>query len=714
MAIQAVIMAGGAGTRLRPLTCGMPKPLAPLCGAPVMDYTLRLLRRHGYDHAAATLCYRPDDIKNVFGAGRHGVSLSYMTEDTPLGTAGSVLRAAGSGRETLLVLSGDGLTSADLTKALAFHRARGAAATLVLHHVDIPLPYGVVVTDNSGRIERFVEKPDWSRVVSSLVNTGIYILEPEVLSLIPRDKPFDFGRELFPLMLEKKLPLYGYTDENYWCDVGDPRAFLRAQEALLLGQAGFTVLDPGIRASDGVQISANSYIASDAVLAHGAVIEHSCVLSGARIAAGACLHEAIICERARIERGVEAENGCVAGAGASVGAFARLQSGVCLWPGVSIPPYAVIKESVSQPPAVPEIEKSCAHPVTPGQAALLCGALLHSRHAASLVCMHDGGNTAAYHTLLGALAAYGAGRVWAAGRGSVGMLAHAVTNLQADGGLLAGAQGIILLDSAGLYLEDRAAAAVESAAGRQETPAPTLGNGVIRSHASQRASYMSSLAAAFSCASGVTVALNCKDRFLRALARDALTQAGHHIAASSPLTLSLTASSARLLTAKETPSDLQQWLFCARALQKLGKSVYDTEDTGRGEYLPADNSAACQWQKRLMQDPVSRALLMLTLCAQEPFEEALAALPEVNIRALDIPCLSQEKGRVLEALLKQASPRPQGGLHAAIGGAQAFIRPDPVLPLMHVSAAARDAEHAQELCDFFSQQIHSILQKHQI
>ncbi len=222
MSIQAIIMAGGAGTRLRPLTCGMPKPLSPLCGAPVMDYTLRLLQRHGYDHATATLCYRPDDIKNVFGTGRHGVSLDYMTEDAPLGTAGSVLRAAGTSHEPLLVLSGDGLTHADLTKALAFHRQHSAAATLVLHHVDIPLAYGVVIVNESGRIERFVEKPDWSRVVSSMVNTGIYLLESEVLSLIPHDRPFDFGRELFPLMLEKGLPLYGYTDENYWCDVGDP------------------------------------------------------------------------------------------------------------------------------------------------------------------------------------------------------------------------------------------------------------------------------------------------------------------------------------------------------------------------------------------------------------------------------------------------------------------------------------------------------------
>ena len=229
MAMQAVIMAGGAGMRLRPMTCDCPKPLVPLCGAPVMDYALRLLARYGYDCATATLCYRPQDIKSAFGEGRHGVTLRYSEEKTPLGTAGSVLHALEGDADTVLVLSGDGLTGCDLSDALRFHQRVGAAATLVLKSVDIPLAYGVVVTDERGRILRFIEKPDWSRVVSSQVNTGVYLLEREALALIPKDRPFDFGRELFPLMLQKGMPLYGYPTRAYWCDVGDPAALLRAQ-----------------------------------------------------------------------------------------------------------------------------------------------------------------------------------------------------------------------------------------------------------------------------------------------------------------------------------------------------------------------------------------------------------------------------------------------------------------------------------------------------
>ena len=257
MAMQAVIMAGGAGMRLRPMTCDCPKPLVPLCGAPVMDYALRLLARYGYDHATATLCYRPQDIKSAFGEGRHGVTLRYSEEKTPLGTAGSVLHALEGDADTVLVLSGDGLMGCDLSDALRFHQRVGAAATLVLKSVDIPLAYGVVVTDERGRILRFIEKPDWSRVVSSQVNTGVYLLEREALALIPRDRPFDFGRELFPLMLQKGMPLYGYPTRAYWCDVGDPAALLRAQGDLLSGRAGIEPADRGAR-PQGAEISPDS------------------------------------------------------------------------------------------------------------------------------------------------------------------------------------------------------------------------------------------------------------------------------------------------------------------------------------------------------------------------------------------------------------------------------------------------------------------------
>ena len=200
--MKAIIMAGGEGTRLRPLTCDCPKPMIRLMNRPVMAYALALLRRHGVTQVAATLGYQPDAITDYFGeGGDFGVDLRYHTEKTPLGTAGVVRQAADFLDETFIVLSGDGVTDLDLTGAVAFHRRSGALATLVLKRADNPLDYGVVALDAAGRVRSFHEKPEWSDVVSDTVNTGIYILEPELLARIPADRPCDFGSELFPALV---------------------------------------------------------------------------------------------------------------------------------------------------------------------------------------------------------------------------------------------------------------------------------------------------------------------------------------------------------------------------------------------------------------------------------------------------------------------------------------------------------------------------------
>lgn len=441
MAMQAVIMAGGAGMRLRPMTCDCPKPLVPLCGAPVMDYALRLLARYGYDCATATLCYRPQDIKSAFGEGRHGVTLRYSEEKTPLGTAGSVLHALEGDADTVLVLSGDGLMGCDLSDALRFHQRVGAAATLVLKSVDIPLAYGVVVTDERGRILRFIEKPDWSRVVSSQVNTGVYLLEREALGLIPRDRPFDFGRELFPLMLQKGMPLYGYPTRAYWCDVGDPAALLRAQGDLLSGRAGIEPADRGAR-PQGAEISPDSYVAGDAIIAPGAQLRGACVLSGARVGAETVLEGAILCPGASVGQGAQLLPGSILGAGARAGDFSRLNAGAALWPGVELPDYAVCAERVMQSQAAINVADSRAHCASPAQTAWLAGAFAGALPAREVAVMYQGMDNAAYHLLLGALAAYGVQRVWALGRGSLGMLSYAAQSLRADGAILAGQEEI--------------------------------------------------------------------------------------------------------------------------------------------------------------------------------------------------------------------------------------------------------------------------------
>ena len=197
--------------RLRPLTVHLPKPLAPLLGEPVMGYAIRLLKRHGMDSIGVTLWYQPGKIRRAFGRGeKYGARLKYFEETEPLGTAGSVKMAQKCIKDTFFVLSGDGLTDCDLTQAMRFHKEKKALATLVLISVPVPLPYGVVLTDQDRRITRFIEKPGWSQVFSDLVNTGIYILEPEIFDHIPDTGMPDFGKDIFPALVKAGLPVYGF------------------------------------------------------------------------------------------------------------------------------------------------------------------------------------------------------------------------------------------------------------------------------------------------------------------------------------------------------------------------------------------------------------------------------------------------------------------------------------------------------------------------
>ena len=195
-----------------------------------MEHIIELLRCHGFTEVCATVQFLSSVIRNHFGDGSDlDVSLSYSVEDLPLGTAGSVLNARDLISGTFLVISGDALTDLDLRDVVRFHRSRDAAATLVLKRMTDPLEFGIVLTDEDGRIERFLEKPSWGQVFSDTINTGIYIIEDEVLDLIPTEQPYDFSAELFPMMLDKGLPLYGYVTDDYWTDVGTTDAFIQAQ-----------------------------------------------------------------------------------------------------------------------------------------------------------------------------------------------------------------------------------------------------------------------------------------------------------------------------------------------------------------------------------------------------------------------------------------------------------------------------------------------------
>jgi mannose-1-phosphate guanylyltransferase / phosphomannomutase len=374
-ALKAVVMGGGQGTRLRPLTCRLPKPMVPLCNQPVMEYCLQLLRRHECTHIYVTLHYLADEVISHFGNGSDfGLRIQYSVEQEPMGTAGSVGLLRDSLDSTFFVVSGDALTDFDLQKALLFHRARKAQATLVLTSVPNPLEFGVVVTEDDGKIVRFLEKPSWGEVFSDTVNTGIYILEPEVLDLIPAGQAFDFSKDLFTKMLEDKLPLYGYVAEGYWCDIGNIDQYRQAHQDLCHGRVHLSL--PGTPLRKGVLVGKGTQIHPGAELEAPLVIGRNCrIREGARllegtvlgdnciVEEGATLHRdvvwadtfvgrkvrskaAILGRKVTLKAHVAIGEGAVIADDVTVGEGAQIDSGVRIWPQKSVEPGSNVSLSI--------------------------------------------------------------------------------------------------------------------------------------------------------------------------------------------------------------------------------------------------------------------------------------------------------------------------------------------------------------------------------
>jgi len=220
--------------------------MVPIVGKPCMEHILDLLRRHDMHEVVVTLAFMPQAIRTYFGDGTTlEMDVDYSVEEQPLGTAGSVRLARERLDDTFLVISGDALCDVDLTGLVAAHREKGAAVTIALKSVDNPLEFGIVVTDEDGRVERFLEKPSWGQVFSDTINTGIYVLEPEVLRHIPTDRPYDFSKELFPLLLEMGRPIYGHVLDGYWQDIGNLEQFRQANFDALDGRVQLDI--PGLR-----------------------------------------------------------------------------------------------------------------------------------------------------------------------------------------------------------------------------------------------------------------------------------------------------------------------------------------------------------------------------------------------------------------------------------------------------------------------------------
>ena len=368
-------MAGGEGSRLRPLTINRPKPMVPIVNQPCLGHIFDLLKRHGIEDSFVTLQYLASVIQDSYGdGGSVGMRLRYSIEESPLGTGGSVRQLAGDLDGTFIVISGDALTDIDLSKVIAFHKERGAAVTLTLVHVPNPLEYGVVITEPDGRIRKFLEKPSWGEVFSDTINTGIYVIEPRVLERYEMGEVFDFGKDLFPKLLLEGESLFGYIADGYWTDIGSITEYARANADLLNGKLrvgpvghelmpgvwteGPVEIDESARITgpvflgEGVKIGPHTRIVGPTVLRNyvsvdvGAVIDSSIVWRNSYVGERAELHGALVGRQCALKSRVVLEEGSVIGDHSVVNENARVRAQVKVWPDKQIESGAVVGSSL--------------------------------------------------------------------------------------------------------------------------------------------------------------------------------------------------------------------------------------------------------------------------------------------------------------------------------------------------------------------------------
>lgn len=312
MRMKAIVLAGGFGTRLKPLTERMPKPLLPVAGRPCIDFVLRSLVSAGFRQIIVATSYMSDRVMKRIGDGlEYDASILYSFEATPAGTAGAVKRVADFIDETFVVASGDVLADVDIRDLYESHRRTGTLATMALTRVQDPTEFGIVDLDEEGRIVRFKEKPASEEVFSDLVNAGIYVLEPEVLDIIPEAKPFDFSKDVFPRLLESGKPVYGVELDGLWMDIGRPRDLWRASMEVIRQRGkelsmkgvkcqGSILLSGEATVEEGVEIQGPSFIGPRAVLSRGCRVVRSCVYDDVFMDREATVEDSIIMEESRV------------------------------------------------------------------------------------------------------------------------------------------------------------------------------------------------------------------------------------------------------------------------------------------------------------------------------------------------------------------------------------------------------------------------------
>ncbi|NLF27081.1 MAG: NTP transferase domain-containing protein [Clostridiales bacterium] len=770
--MKAIIMAGGEGSRLRPLTCDCPKPMMRLMDRPVMEYALKLLKKHGIREAAVTLGYLPDAIVDFFGDGSEwGLTLRYYTERVPLGTAGGVRQAADFLNETFCVLSGDGVTDLDLTAALKFHRERGALATMVLTRVANPLEYGVVVTGPDGRVRSFQEKPGPGEVISDTINTGIYILEPEILDRVPDGKPCDFGSELFPKLVQEGQKVFGCVLEGYWCDIGDVPAYLRAHFDLLDGKLKLDVptgvqrgalvdedarierpcfVGPGARIARDAHIGAYSVIGSGALVDPQAGVKRSVLWKGARMEKGAQARGCVLAANAAMSEGAHAFEESALGTGASLGARASLMPGVKVWPYKAVQDGERLEANLvwgsRAERGFSEGALSLSDPAAAARAAQALAADLKPKEFL-LAHTHSAVSLALFHACAAGLMAQGV-QVLDAGASTLPQLRHALKSLGADGAALVDSAFLTPLTKEGALLPRKRQRSIASMLLRQDFSGPF--SGITRPMVAVGRTefpYVASLSRAFRAHSenAPPVAVFAEDMQLLSVAERAFVRCGINVRCEWEeevmeldgdevgVWLNATGESAAFVGADGALTEAEgQLLLLWTALESGERTLLLP-----ASFTRAADKLALRYGAELYYESVERSRWMDALARLHPEQfllhfdgvffalRALSALmeagvglsewrqqmPKVHRKSRVIEMALNERGRVLRAFSEsEANAEFGGGIRLNRERGWAWICPDEKRPLCRIVSESADAEFASELCDFCEKTLKQKLQ----
>lgn len=368
--MKAVILVGGLGTRLRPLTCNTPKPMIPLVNQPFIEHMLEKLRDQGIDEAILAVQYLADRFREALGDGeRLGMRVHIVEEPEPRGTAGAVKNVEHMLDGTTFVFNGDVLTDLDLRAMLAYHRERGSKLTIALTPVEDPTAFGLVETDAEGRIRRFIEKPNRDEVTTDMINAGTYLIEPEIFRYVPPAQHYMFERGLFPVVLQTGDPMYGYPSRAYWTDVGKPSTYLEVHHDILIGKVryrfrgrqiadrvwledgaaihdsaqivGPVVLGPDVRLERGARIIGPTVIGARCVIGKDVTIEGAVLWEDNEIAEGASLRSCVVGRGNRIGAKAHIADGTIISDGCIIGADNRLEHGIRLWPATELKDHAI-------------------------------------------------------------------------------------------------------------------------------------------------------------------------------------------------------------------------------------------------------------------------------------------------------------------------------------------------------------------------------------